>query len=614
MRCISSIGYRIRAAALAAGLAALPAFAEYKVPDFGREIFDMAGVIVGEDDRRETANALAALAANFRDDPAVGEELREMALAVALRMDPANRAALGAHRRLAEGTSPASVSGYAEPKPIAEQLWKSAAQFDDADASADERALRCYLLDIARRIDPDNATGHAEFQKAASRGPFPGWNGILGRETEDTFVFPAEGSGDTGTKPPTGDPPDPGSLKRTDASMKYPALARGEAGGTGSRIVGLVLNVDPGKPEAGQAIRVLYPSTVEGRKHPLSMTADTVVAALRGVHADWPANGSKVIARFDAPYTGADGRAGELSVALGLHFLYTGNPAPAGTAAMGGVEVDGAILPVPDILPRLTGLDTTACDTLIVPSANEADLLDLLVLGELTPLLRYQIFAVVTLKEALPLVEPRLAASLQKAYLDFAEVREVALKSSNPGDVLRTEAVRDRLRGILKIAPGHASAQLLLRFALGDLPPKLSRAGSRNALSGLIAAYRPFMEASGELLVTGDAERLRGNTATGLTAVRGKLDPALVPLADSLGDFALAFEEYGKVKFKGSQQGRALKDSVTEQWNALLVKAADPMAARTPEPKPEPGAKDGTKPKTAPIPRKIDFGLDDDPR
>jgi hypothetical protein len=599
MRCVSSIGLRFLAVVLAAGGLTVSLRGEYKEPDFGREIFDMSGVVLGESERVETANALAALAGNFHDDDTVGAELREMALAVGLRIEPANRAATSVHRSLFEGTLPTPVKGFLTKEAIAAQLWKTAAVLDDVDSGEDERALRCYLLDIARRLDPDNAAGHANFQKAAARGPFPGWKGILGRETEDTFVFPEEG-----TKPPVPSNPstpattNQGALKGTSATMLYPALARSEAGGTGSRLVGIFLTVNSEKSEPGQPIRILYPSAVENETHPLSVTAATLVTALRTLHPDWPANGSKIVARFDAPYTETDGRAGELPVALGVHSLYSGETIPSGTAALGGVEVDGSISPVVDFLPRLVRLSAANCDTVIVPAANSTALLDLLVTGDVTPLLRYQVFTVVTLKEAIPLIGATLSASLQKARLDFEEVRDVALKSSSPGDVIRTEAVRERLRGILKLAPGHASAQLLLRFALGDVPEKLSPAGSRVEIATLIAAYRPFMEAAGDLLVTGDAEQLRGKTTAALTTVRNKLDPEAIPLADALGDFARAFEEYGKVKFKGSQLGRTMKDALVSQWQGILGQLAE--------------SKPGAKPVFAPAATRIDFGLDDD--
>jgi len=605
MSCVPSIRSRFLVAVLASGLPFAPVRGEHKEPDFGREIFDMAGVVLGGTERTETVDALAALAANFHDDPSVSEELREMALAVGLRLEPAHPAAFDTNRSLASGSLPMRVAEFSGKEDIAARLWETARRLNDVDSSDDEKALRCYLLDIARRIDPDNTAGHTDFQKAAARGPFPGWKGILGRETEDTFVFPEEGTAGTGNpsvappNPATGETGGQASLKGTLAATKYLAMAVGTAGGTGSRLVGISLSVNRELPEPGQPIRLLYTSSVEGATHPLSLTADTLVGALRSVHTDWPANGNKVIVRFDAPYTAADGRAGELPVALGLHALYAGQTTPAGTAAMGSIEADGTISPVTDFLPRLVRLKSTDADTLIVPAANGDALLDLLVTGDVSPLLRYQVFTVVTLAEAIPLTGETLPATLQKAKLDFEEVRDVALKSSRPEDVLRTEVVRERLRGILKLAPGHASAQLLLRFSGGDVPEKMSLAGSRIEIVTLVGAYRPFMEAGGDLLVTGDAEQLRGKTTGALTAVRNKLDADAIPLADALDDFARAFEEYGKVKFKGSQQGRAMKDAVTAQWQAILSQLAEP--------------KPSAAPVSSPPGKGIDFGLDDNP-
>jgi hypothetical protein len=283
---------------------------------------------------------------------------------------------------------------------------------------------------------------------------------------------------------------------------------------------------------------------------------------------------------------------------------------PTGLAAMGGVDSDGTIAPIDDLLSRLGGLSSTNCDSVIVPASNSDALLDLLVVGDIRPFLRYQLFSAVTLKDAIVLADDPLPAAIQKARLDFDEVRDVAMKSGTPENVVvRTEAVRERLRAILKLAPGHASAQSPPRAPLGDVPANPPPVGTRLEPARHIAAYRPFMEVGGDLLVTGASETLRGKTTTALTAVRDKLDPGAIPLADALGDFATAFEEYGKVKFKGSQQGRTLKDKLTGQWDAMLKMVSSPGKPESPAPPASPGSDALEKEKDA---GGIDFGLGGD--
>lgn len=548
----------------------------YVAPNFHKRVFDPDAVIMSKLMRKSLCSTLTAAAANFPTDEAgVPYQVKEMALAIALRIDAVNEDAQSTHRALEKNEKPPRLDGFETKVAISQKLRDFAGMLNDSTAVEDEKILSCYLLDIARHLDPSNTEGVAIFQTVSTGLDYPGWSSVLNSAANDGFLFPtvAETNNTGGPKTPTVKPEPSGNpdaalkLKKSTAQML--GFEKSESGALVGTVLTLTLGVDPAISESGLPVRVLFPVPPLGDANPLSKSADSVVKALAKSHAEWPASGQKIVARFEPPYLRQNSTSGELALALALESLYSGEQPVKMPVAIGGVNSMGHVGGVTGLRWRLRYLNKSSdCETLIISSENEDDLLDLLIAGQIDPLLRAQVLKVSTLAEALKLMRGDLTTEEKKAMLDFAEIRNVAIRNGAPEEILRTDIVRSRLTEVVAALPRHVSAALLLRFAKNDIPARLSASGSIDELKVMTMPYARIIDQL-EVVTGSAAEGLRGKASARLTALRDKLNMDQVPLADSILDFARNFESYAALNSKNSAKALDQKAAIISTWKKI---------------------------------------------
>jgi len=569
---------------------------DYVAPNFRKDVFDPDKILLGKSERRLLCSALTAAAANFPEDKTgVSFQLKEMALAIALRLDAAHLGAQKTHRSLVKKQRPVKIPAFDTKVMIADRLRKTSMLLSDAEAVSDEKVLSCYLLDIARHLDPLNTEGIALLKRATTSAKYPGWGGVLNSAVSDGFLFPTEGETNTANGgPATPDTPpeipepagDPESdLKATESAALFLGFEKSASGALVGGMVKISLKVDPSIREAGQPVRVLFPTPPLQDEIPLGQSNDSVISALSRIYPDWPASGRKIIARFSPEYLAINKKSGELALALALDSLFSGTPSKVPTAAVGMVTPKGGLGGVDALPRRVRYLQNSAlCERLIIPTANEADLMDILIAGSLKPLLRLQVFKASTLAEALKISRSDFTPEEQKALLDFIEIRNVAGRSTSPSEIIRTEIVKSRLAEIVAAMPTHVSASLLLRYASGDLPPRMSDRGSVDELRTIIFPYTQLLK-SQELLSGAQAESLRAKTSAKLTSLREKLATNAVPVGDKVNDYATKMEAFAKLNSKTSAKALDLKASIDATWKAIkedLKTLSNPPAQETP--------------------------------
>ncbi len=546
---------------------------QYVEPDFEKAIFDMNAVLLDDEERTRTADALAALASNFSANDGVSQQTRQMALAIALRVDPVNGYAWKANDRLREGRKPESVTRFPSPDLAVSALLQMAERLDDIDQGKHESALQCYLLDVARRVDSEDETIKAAFQLAAGGTSFPGWKGVIPDYHEDEFLFPPDagtsGASDNGNSGDTTPLPPGTDLKGDEAAIYFPLLSASPLGGVPTaELATITSKASTSLREAGQPVRLLFPGSEGTADHPMDRRGAALIAALRNLHSEWPNNGRKIIVRFSSAYERINGRAGELPLALTLDSLFTGDGVSPKVAAVGMVDRDGTVVPVPQLMLRLRFASAEGVERLIIPAENADDLLDFIVLGKVEPLLKIQVFAVKTLADASSVAAETLDVKLQNAVYKFEELRDVAL-ARDPAGTMRTDAVRGHLTEILDAAPNHLSAALLLRYATREVPERMTLQGSARELVSIIGPYRGVVTSTGAITDLGDAEQERVKATNRLTAVRGKLHADLVALADRIGEFTKEYETYSGLNSKTSRTGTEKKKYLIESWQAI---------------------------------------------
>jgi hypothetical protein len=298
----------------------------------------------------------------------------------------------------------------------------------------------------------------------------------------------------------------------------------------------------------------------------LEPTSAFVPVAMRATGTGWPANGGSITLAIEDGYPSATGQAMALPAALLVRSMIADSKLVEGVASVGGVGEGGEITAVPNLLAYFRGLDSTDAPMVLVPEANLPQLMDLAVMGSFEALLTHQIFTAADLDGAAAIAIEQ-SDDTKRARLLFGGVQDLSATMAAT-DLVTNETVRERLEAILKLAPSHASAKVLLAAgAPGGMPDQLSRDGAVYALEQAASPVAKLMDGEGDPAVANVA--VFGGAKTILTSVRPKLDKEAVTVADDLRTMIEKIEAYSRMNNRDSEQGTAMKESITTQWGGL---------------------------------------------
>ncbi|MEO0447155.1 MAG: hypothetical protein AAF191_13865, partial [Verrucomicrobiota bacterium] len=192
--------------------------------------------------------------------------------------------------------------------------------------------------------------------------------------------------------------------------------------------------------------------------------------------------GNQVNVQFEGGYSGADGPSAALACALLVDALVQGTPLDPAVAPIGDLNADGSVQPVYNVRGRLLANRKSrgggSVKLMAIPKGNLARLGDVLLVDGVMPLLDTQVFTVETFDDAKALaIAPNLREKdLAESLRIFGEV-EAAARTA-PGNWLLQAEVQSRLRKVLELTPGHASARMLLLKAVNRAPKQLTLSGS----------------------------------------------------------------------------------------------------------------------------------------
>jgi len=348
------------------------------------------------------------------------------------------------------------------------------------------------------------------------------------------------------------------------AQLKDPAKPAAEAakpapaaaGGAGlksrqSTVYGLlVMDIGEGKL-AGQASLMNCTATQRGSEPAeLKFNQDVgteMVGALNEVkkfmevrHNGWPA-GWTIEMSFEDRYTPKDGPSAAVACALMVDSLLTGAPLMEKTAITGDLTAAGAVRPVGGVPDKLRAAVTKNCTVACIPVKNGRSMADHMLLKGVRPVTAIQIFITETFDEAKKVASNPRDPAVAKAISEFSEIARVLNANANPAVAVRHPKVIERLRAVLKSAPNHLSARLLLDLAEGRSAKILSASGSLEAIQSeseaLLAGIR-----------SGQADKLGkdkvADAVSGLNNLRPRLDKRTLAYADAILDFGRAFRHY----------------------------------------------------------------------
>ncbi len=252
----------------------------------------------------------------------------------------------------------------------------------------------------------------------------------------------------------------------------------------------------------------------------------------------WP-GGYQLEVSFADKYTPKDGPSAAVACALLLEGLFTGQTWDPGFSVTGDLNADGSVQPVGGVPAKIRGAAGRQCRIVAIPAANERAVRDFLLSEGPHALMGIHVFALKEFDEARDLALTVKPAGLTQALTDFDKVVAARIPKQRAAAWTKLPAVAAQLRKVVKAAPHHLSARLLLEYSEGRSPGTLSLAGSLEAMdleSGdLIAAIR---EASANRNLGGLKKDSLGDTVFRLRRLRPILHPETRRLLDSIESFS----------------------------------------------------------------------------
>jgi len=205
-------------------------------------------------------------------------------------------------------------------------------------------------------------------------------------------------------------------------------------------------------------------------------------------HPEEWGTGRRIRIDVGSPVQALDAPQAALAMVMALQGLVTGEDRDAAVGLTGGLappDGDGVtrLAPAPGIGTKIREA-RGSLRVLVIPAANREDLADLLVSDGTRPWLGVQVFVAEDVAAARRIAQaPDIRDGfLAEAMRLFDEVRSLA--GPDPvDDRFRQREIYDRLRRIVEMEPGHASARMLLAVADGRVPARLSLAASLRVLA-----------------------------------------------------------------------------------------------------------------------------------
>jgi len=584
----------------------------YEEPDFDYAAFSSDGIFLEQNVQQRVLQALASLAANFPGNERVDEDLREKALAVALRLDPLHYGSRRVHEALLAGATPKPTNYFDSLSAVSETIWRSAARLVVDPMDPEEARLAPYLMEIALLLHPDPPRDRlARFGEALESQP-PSWSRFVALDAEESSstsraeslreeavaaaaaaaaAAPAAEPGPemTSADTPEPDAPDSPPSPDDDTSPGVPendfepvtrslALVRSREFEGETTVVAGVLTLTLRQPPAGARgvpegndSRLPLFGAGGGRLRNLDVSAD----ALPGM--SWPKG---VIGAFEFESEGSGGngppRPGRLAALLLLRSALTD------TRIDDRFALAGSLSP-PDEPPRLEGDPIAVIEAartldrsyLLAPASALDPLVESVsTSGRIDLLFGVELIAYESAAEALSITSEPIDPALSEASETFAEIRGALERGVlPPDDFARNAKVQERLELVLETYPGHLSAGAALQF--GRLP--LSDSARRDELIARIdSIMEPFYALRDQAFEEFQLKQRIDGADLELSRMRGDLPRELRDYRDLAEDTVAAAEKYlnltnrdTSIALQRLDQARELLDKLEAERAAL---------------------------------------------
>ncbi|NIP95011.1 MAG: hypothetical protein GWO24_16820 [Akkermansiaceae bacterium] len=448
--------------------------AEFVAPDNSKTLFRRDLVPIDTDTMRALSSHLTRLARREMDEQARQLRATAQLLAIAIRLDPANRPARDLSRRLAEGHR-IHLPARGDLTHAMAETWQITDWLLRPEAGSEGHLLGRRIVDALHVIDPL----HPLSRRHNPEGEVARWSGIVAGldrfriKARPTPVPSERSQGPPGTADPPANPVPPAPpVKRSPvllrrASIQTPLFINASLPDQELRVVPLSMNiVEYQDPE---------PLTITLQPEFTSPFLDLARQRVRrSLEANWPHLPLSTVARLTtggSPYAPRNGTAVSGPASLLLHAALTGKPLRREIAFVSDLREDGSLTRPLWSWDYIHALRSGAGGRLLVPPDLMGELLAMLVLEDPGFFLKWEVLVVRSLDETLELAsegaDPEGVAAAAQMFEDVRRVSE----GNDVGQLCVNLRVRERLREIQSVAPHHFSSAMLLLQGSGQQRP-----------------------------------------------------------------------------------------------------------------------------------------------
>ncbi len=264
-------------------------------------------------------------------------------------------------------------------------------------------------------------------------------------------------------------------------------------------------------------------------------------------HTSWPKGWDMEVA-FENHYNPKDGPSAAVACALLLDSLVSGAKLDEGFAVTGDLNADGAVRPVGGVPDKVRAASQKKCTGVCIPVKNVNAMVDHGVLKGPLPIAMIQIFSATTFEEASKIVSLPRDKGLDGAMTSFSEIQKAIASQPNPQLWLKHPKVVEKLKAILKAAPNHLSAKVLLDIGEGRQPATMSPLSSITAIDTEAEQLMEFIK--NDAVEKAQRDQLSG-AMDRLAKLRPRLDKRTQGYADSIVEYGRALRFYLDSKVSG---------------------------------------------------------------
>jgi len=505
--------------------------AAYDKPNFDVPVFAGDGIFLPEDQKSSLLEALAAIASNFPTNNRIDDDLREKALAIALRIDPMHYHCRLAHRALSRGEAPAATTYFDSLSLVSETLWTLASQLSSPPPEPEHRRLAPFLMELSLLTHPEPADGRLAAFALAAHGKNLPWEKFVtlqlddNRSTGRAQFFRQEGVAilaQQEKKAARSDRPAPPVSDTMVAAPGEPVpivtLAPGapepiEPLSVSIQVVRLIEAIESKLVAGSVTLRLRNPAGRAERDWlELQAASGTVPVPLMASDDGVPVEGFEIPAAFAATraWSWPRGTLGEVAFdpadpppgprrLIRARIFLPGvvlvesilRKAPVNEQIILSGEIDPETLQVSLPGETLPTIEAAASGMqgkyLLMPASTAQGLIDYLVKsGQLGILFDNELVSYATLDEAVALATSPTPEALSAATVIFREIGAVAERMPLT-DLARNAKVQERLETILTGMPGHLSARAMLEFGRRPESPEMRISLSANRINELVA-------------------------------------------------------------------------------------------------------------------------------